>query len=1268
MRRFLAGLLSAVLVVGLMPVPAFAEHEAVGATGLVAALADGGMATQDAESGSGSTFGPISDDKGRQDQSLSPDFKAQSIGVGGHGASFDPVISPHDPKTFVVDCDMGGLYVTHDEGANWDIKNCGGRVWDIKANPHVAGTFYAGGSGLWRSTDYGNTWKLLWPDPETVYATPTKLKNTRTFYYSTDTYPDEDQVEAIAVDPADGSHIVVLTTDSPNYTSYGGKPLARNVYESANGGASFELVASFDPVLEFVDRTVAVNNHVFIEPAAGASASASRIVVSDPDGVFAVNRSTQEAALLYAPASGERLIDCAQVRDDDGMHYVVLETANSEGDAALEKHTRIRLWHTTDFGNAEAAVDLTDEMVASLPRVYYPDMELVNGQRVLKGDEYEITAHNAIGICAPAMDRIYLAYRTRDATDPNIPSYQGINGLVTYDATKPEGSRFAWTYGLRRWWKDPTIRTTPDQNMLMERGHCDAMFTMLGMAADPNDSKRLVLTTHSTLLFSPDIDYEKLYQAASNRYYVNLYPRYARWVEANPDYENDPGMARTRSTGLEVTVSFCMASDPFDPKHLTLGMDDAGLAHSYDGGETWYSFYRNRPQGTVDTVGDLVFDEGRKGVAYASWHASGLFMHAPETRFLRDRGQITRSTDGGRTWQSFSTGLPETAAITDIEVVYPRDAAGNITDGERTIYVATMGYGFYVSYDSGVTFKEMNAGIPTVETNGVDCVWSRHIQATGDGRIFGTTQYSSLGPANKNGSTTYHSTQDARTFGNVWEWDASANGGAGMWVRLPLNMEGGVYDDETRAYSGGVQLRQPSGMCYDEYTRTLYVTGQCCLGPSYGGVMTNFGGGLYAYTSAAGAGVGSGAVKAVDAASPLLGNERNLVSVGRDSFGRMWLAAEDGDVYVNSGQDMSTGWSQVLDDAFRMCDKLCFGRDGNVYLTTSGIGSLRIEPTGAVNLASAVVSLSRASYTYDGMAHEPGVSVRFGSRELVWGSDYAVSYSNNVEAGTASVTVKGIGAYGGELVRTFAIEGAPPVEGGSPGAEGSDEDPAPSDGVTPGVDQPTSEPSGETETETETKTETENTSLAQAAVSGVVHKTYTGKWLTQSPVVRLGSRVLTEGEDYAVSYLSADRGVVRTKGVISAGSYYVRVTGRGSYVGSSAAVRFEVAKAKQAISARHKVVKSYAGKKVGRKRLLGATKSFSLRELACISAKTPVKFKKSNAAGGNNIRVHEDIGRVTVLRGLARGTYNVKVKLSAAEGANYRPAASKMVNVKVRVK
>ena len=77
-----------------------------------------------------------------------------------------------------------------------------------------------------------------------------------------------------------------------------------------------------------------------------------------------------------------------------------------------------------------------------------------------------------------------------------------------------------------------------------------------------------------------------------------------------------------------------------------------------------------------------------------------------------------------------------------------------------------------------------------------------------------------------------------------------------------------------------------------------------------------------------------------------------------------------------------------------------------------------------LNDASFSISLSQTSYVYDGTAKTPTVTVRDGDTLLTNGKDYSVSYSNNINAGTATVTVTGMGEYSQKENVKFTIERA----------------------------------------------------------------------------------------------------------------------------------------------------------------------------------------------------------------------------------------------------
>ena len=74
------------------------------------------------------------------------------------------------------------------------------------------------------------------------------------------------------------------------------------------------------------------------------------------------------------------------------------------------------------------------------------------------------------------------------------------------------------------------------------------------------------------------------------------------------------------------------------------------------------------------------------------------------------------------------------------------------------------------------------------------------------------------------------------------------------------------------------------------------------------------------------------------------------------------------------------------------------------------------------DLSKCTATLNSTSYVYDGKAKTPSVTVKDGQKTLTNGTDYTVSYSSNVNAGTATVTITGKGNYKNSKSLTFKIE------------------------------------------------------------------------------------------------------------------------------------------------------------------------------------------------------------------------------------------------------
>ncbi len=91
------------------------------------------------------------------------------------------------------------------------------------------------------------------------------------------------------------------------------------------------------------------------------------------------------------------------------------------------------------------------------------------------------------------------------------------------------------------------------------------------------------------------------------------------------------------------------------------------------------------------------------------------------------------------------------------------------------------------------------------------------------------------------------------------------------------------------------------------------------------------------------------------------------------------------------------------------------GDDGNGGTGSGGSTGILAD------ISKADITLDKTSYIYDGTAKTPSVTVKLGGKTLVFNTDYTVSYSNNIKAGTAAAIVTGKGKYTGSKTVNFTI-------------------------------------------------------------------------------------------------------------------------------------------------------------------------------------------------------------------------------------------------------
>ena len=77
------------------------------------------------------------------------------------------------------------------------------------------------------------------------------------------------------------------------------------------------------------------------------------------------------------------------------------------------------------------------------------------------------------------------------------------------------------------------------------------------------------------------------------------------------------------------------------------------------------------------------------------------------------------------------------------------------------------------------------------------------------------------------------------------------------------------------------------------------------------------------------------------------------------------------------------------------------------------------------SLSTAEITVLEQDIIYSGTAKTPNIKVVYGTTELIKDQDYTVEYTNNTNAGTATIKVTGTGNYSGTATKDFTIEQAP---------------------------------------------------------------------------------------------------------------------------------------------------------------------------------------------------------------------------------------------------
>ena len=121
------------------------------------------------------------------------------------------------------------------------------------------------------------------------------------------------------------------------------------------------------------------------------------------------------------------------------------------------------------------------------------------------------------------------------------------------------------------------------------------------------------------------------------------------------------------------------------------------------------------------------------------------------------------------------------------------------------------------------------------------------------------------------------------------------------------------------------------------------------------------------------------------------------------------------------------------------------------------------------------------------------------------------------------------------------------------------------------------------------------------------------------------------------------------------------INGTGLCSGS-ASVTYKIAKAANPLKIKAKTATVKYSKRKKKAQTLKVSKVITFTK----KGQGTLSYKKSS--GNKKITINSKTGKVTVKKGLKKGTYKIKVKVRAAGNANYNASSWKTVTFKIKVK
>ena len=196
---------------------------------------------------------------------------------------------------------------------------------------------------------------------------------------------------------------------------------------------------------------------------------------------------------------------------------------------------------------------------------------------------------------------------------------------------------------------------------------------------------------------------------------------------------------------------------------------------------------------------------------------------------------------------------------------------------------------------------------------------------------------------------------------------------------------------------------------------------------------------------------------------------------------------------------------------------------GTATITITGKGNFKGTTSKTFSIsARAMTDTSVAnvsSQTYTGNVISPLPTITYNNKTLKKDTDYTLSYSNNINAGTATITITGKGNFTGTTSKTFSISAR---------------------------------------------------AMSDTSVANISSQTYTGNVISPLPTITYNNKTLKKDTDYTLSY--SDN--------INVGTATITITGKGNFTGMTSTTFIITQKSAEKLNISEIANQIYTGKEI----------------------------------------------------------------------------------------